>query len=99
MINFQTLNLALILMLTMPFAALFSQQSNTDRSTWLVDTDRDPIYKRVFVDTDNFGPSYLDTLEAAYPGVLVDSVKFSILNDLAYYWHTRNLKKSLELTR
>ncbi len=99
MINFPTLNLTFVLMLTMPFTALFSQQSNADRSTRLVDTDRDPIYKRVFVDTDNFGPSYLDTLEAAYPRVPVDSVKFSILNDLAYYWHTRNLKRALELAR
>ena len=99
MINFPTLKLVLVLVLTMPFMALFSQETNSDKSTWLVDPDRDPVYQKVFVDTDNFGPSYLDSLEAAYQRVQVDSTKFSILNDLAYYWHTRNLKKSLELTR
>lgn len=99
MINITTLSLTLVLLLTMPMMPLFSQEQNSDRSTWLVDPDRDPIYQRVFVDTDNFGPSYLDSLEASYEKVPVDSIKFSILNDLAYYWHTRNLKKSLDLTR
>ncbi|WP_339657479.1 histidine kinase dimerization/phosphoacceptor domain -containing protein [uncultured Maribacter sp.] len=71
----------------------------------LVDLNSDHPYKRVFVDTDNFGASYLDTLEQGYHKVKTDSVQFSILNDLAYYWHTRNLntamaftKKGLELT-
>ena len=99
MINTKALNLTLVLLLTMSLTTLFSQESNSDRSTGLVDPDRDPIYQRVFVDTDNFGPSYLDSLEASYEKVPVDSVRFSILNDLAYYWHTRNLKKSLDLTR
>lgn len=99
MINITTLSLTLVLLLTMPLTTLFSQESNSDRSTWLVDPDRDPVYHRVFVDTDNFGPSYLDSLEASYEKVPVDSVRFSILNDLAYYWHTRNLNKSLDLTR
>lgn len=99
MINFPVLKLVLVLLLTMPLMVLFSQEPNLDKSTWLVDPDRDPVYQRVFVDTDNFGPSYLDSLEAAYQRVPVDSTRFSILNDLAYYWHTRNLNKSLELTR
>src|SRR5690606_18575038 len=27
-----------------------------------------------------------------------DSIAFSVLNDLAYYWHTRNLNKALDFT-
>lgn len=99
MINLKNGNLSLLWLLVLPLMNLFSQESNPDRSTWLVDLDRDPVYKKVFVDTDNFGPSYLDSLEASYEKVPIDSVKFSILNDLAYYWHTRNLKESLEWTR
>ncbi|MBT9188911.1 histidine kinase dimerization/phosphoacceptor domain -containing protein [Zobellia russellii] len=56
-------------------------------------------YKKVFVETDNFGASYLDTLERAYPSARPDTLKFSILNDLAYYWHTRNLNKALQFTK
>ncbi|MGA9269537.1 MAG: tetratricopeptide repeat protein, partial [Lutimonas sp.] len=99
MINLPTSKILLLLMLTISLMAMLSQQSNSERSTWLVDIDRDPVYQKVFVDTDNFGPSYLDSLEASYERVPVDSIKYSILNDLAYYWHTRNLKKSLGLAR
>lgn len=53
-------------------------------------------YDKVFVDTDNFGVSYLDTLEASYSRMAVDTVRFSMLNDLGYYWHTRNLLKAKE---
>ncbi|WP_209404219.1 sensor histidine kinase [Pseudozobellia sp. WGM2] len=56
-------------------------------------------YKRVFVDTDNFGASYLDILENTYPEVRQDSIRFSMLNDLAYYWHTRNLSKAMDFTK
>ena len=99
MINLPTLCLMFFLMLPLASKILHAQEANSDRSTWLVDMQRDPVYMRVFVDTDNFGPSYLDSLEAAYENVPIDSIKFPILNDLAYYWHTRNLKKSLVLTR
>jgi two-component sensor histidine kinase len=71
----------------------------------LIDLNSKHPYKKVFVDTDNFGASYLEILEQGFKQVKIDSVKFSILNDLAYYWHTRNLnmamnftKKGLELT-
>ena len=71
----------------------------------LIDLNSDRPYKKVFVDTDNFGASYLEILEQGFKLVKSDSVKYSILNDLAYYWHTRNLnmamhftKKGLELT-
>lgn len=64
----------------------------------IIDFSSEKPYKKVFVDTDNFGVSYLDTLEASYPLATSDSIKFSILNDLAYYWHTRNLNKALNFT-
>ncbi len=72
----------------------------------IVDFNREKPYEKVFVETDNFGASYLSILESALDEVKTDSVRFSILNDLAYYWHTRNLitalnftKKGLNLTR
>lgn len=64
----------------------------------IIDFSRDKPYKKVFVDTDNFGPSYLNVLENSYPKATPDSLQFSILNDLAYYWHTRDLVRALELT-
>ncbi len=65
----------------------------------ILNPDRENSYNKVFVNTDNFGPSYLQTLEDALPGMQPDSLKFSLWNDLAYYWHTRNLIKALEITR
>ncbi len=67
--------------------------------TQIIDFDKENSYKRVFIDTDNFGPSYLDTLQIAYTKAPTDSLKFMILNDLAYYWHTRDLKKAYEFTK
>jgi len=65
----------------------------------LIDFEREDPYQKVFVATDNFGPSYLDMLEEAYPRAQPDSLQFEILNDLAYYWHTRNLNKALDFTK
>ena len=65
----------------------------------ILDTGSEISYKKVFVDTDNFGLSYLSVLEEAVPKVEVDSVKYSILNDLAYFWHTRNLTTAMNFTR
>lgn len=65
----------------------------------IIDFRRENPYKKVFVDTDNFGASYLDTLENAYRYAGPDSLQFSILNDLAYYWHTRNLNTALAHTK
>lgn len=65
----------------------------------LVDLNSDHPYKKVFVETDNFGASYLEILEQGFNQVKTDSVKFSILNDLAYYWHTRNLNMALDFTK
>jgi len=65
----------------------------------IIDFDSEKSYKRVFIDTDNFGISYLDILESSYPLIKIDTIQFNILNDLAYYWHTRNLTKALNFTK
>jgi two-component sensor histidine kinase len=55
-------------------------------------------YKEVFVDTDDYDLNYLEELEKALPLISGDSVlRLKILNDLGYYYHTRNLNKALEL--
>ena len=63
-----------------------------------VDLESENPYKKVFVETDNFNVNYLNQLENAYPDIQIDSIKFSVLNDLAYYWHTRNLVKAMDFT-
>ena len=64
----------------------------------IIDFSKENPYNKVFVDTDNFGASYLDTLENALPYIKTDTIKFSVLNDLAYFWHTRNLNSALNFT-
>ncbi len=54
-------------------------------------------YSRVFVDTDDFEADYLDNLEKALENNLHDTLRFMIINDLGYHYHTRNLQKSLEI--
>lgn len=63
-----------------------------------IDFSSEKPYKKVFVETDNFGASYLDVLENSYEKAKNDSIKFSMLNDLAYYGHTRNLVKAMSYT-
>ncbi|MCB0474570.1 MAG: tetratricopeptide repeat protein, partial [Flavobacteriaceae bacterium] len=65
----------------------------------IIDLNSKQPYKKVFVETDNFGTSYLSILEDAVNKVPNDTLKFSILNDLAYYWHTRNLNTALDFTK
>src|SRR6056297_1525842 len=65
----------------------------------LIDNSRVHPYQKVFVETDNFGDSYLEHLAQGVDTIENDSVQFSILNDLAYYWHTRNLNTALDFTR
>ncbi|MCB0472629.1 MAG: tetratricopeptide repeat protein, partial [Flavobacteriaceae bacterium] len=65
----------------------------------IIDLNSKQPYKKVFVETDNFGTSYLSILEDAVDKVQNDTLKFSILNDLAYYWHTRNLNTALDFTK
>ncbi|MGB5437541.1 MAG: histidine kinase dimerization/phosphoacceptor domain -containing protein [Maribacter sp.] len=88
------------------FTTTFSLLNGFIGISQIVDLDREKPYKKVFVETDNFGASYLDILEEAYPLIKTDTIQYSMLNDLAYYWHTRNLntslahtQKGLELTR
>lgn len=64
----------------------------------IIKTGNGEYYKQVFVQTDNFGVSYLDTLEDALPKIKNDTIYYKVLNDLAYYWHTRDLKKALDFT-
>lgn len=52
-------------------------------------------YQKVFVDTDDFDAGYLNTLEESLPKIENDTLYFLVLNDLAYYWHTRNLSTAL----
>ena len=61
-------------------------------------TNRNP-YQRIFVDTDDFDASYLDQLERDYPRITIDTVKMAVLNDLAYYTHSRDLDRSFELVQ
>jgi two-component sensor histidine kinase len=65
----------------------------------IVNLKRPQSYNQIFVKTDNFGPSYLEVLEDAYPKIENDSIRFLVLNDLAYYWHTRDLNKALDFAR
>jgi two-component sensor histidine kinase len=48
----------------------------------------------VFVATDEFDSSYLTKLEKAVPLAQADTLRLQMANDLAYYWHTRNLRKA-----
>ena len=81
--------------------ALFviSLWSYQEVNSQIVDFESENPYKQVFVQTDNFGASYLENLEKAYPKAKPDSLQFCILNDLAYYWHTRNLITALNFTK
>lgn len=65
----------------------------------IFDLNSEHPYKKVFVETDNFGASYLNILEDSFEKIDVDTLKFSILNDLAYFWHTQNLTTSLNYTK
>jgi two-component system, sensor histidine kinase PdtaS len=54
-------------------------------------------YARIFLDTDDFNANYLDNLEKYLKYTRIDTLRFMIINDLGYYYHTRNLQKSLEI--
>lgn len=72
------------------FALLYSGILNSQ----IVNLNRNPVYQRVFVDTDDFDTSYLSQLEMAIEHVSIDSVRYAMINDHAYYWHTRDIKKA-----
>jgi two-component system, sensor histidine kinase PdtaS len=55
-------------------------------------------YREIFVESDDFGVEYLDVLEYSLIDIPKDSLlRLKILNDLGYYYHTRNLNKALEI--
>lgn len=78
--------------------AIFSLLNGFIGMAQIIDFTEENSYKKVFVATDNFGPSYLKILEDTYAKAPIDSLRFTILNDLAYYWHTRDLNKALAFT-
>lgn len=49
------------------------------------------------MDTDDFDRDYLDILEKSLKHIRQDTLRFMIINDLGYHYHTRNLHKSLEI--
>ena len=65
----------------------------------ILDPASEKSYNKVFAETDNFGPSYLQMLEDALPNLQPDSIKLDAWNDLAYYTHTRNLLAALNITK
>ncbi len=77
---------------------IFSTLNCGDIYAQFVDLSRENSYKKVFVETDDFDDTYLKVLEQSYPKARTESLQFSMLNDLAYYWHTRNLVKALDFT-
>ncbi|HEA29986.1 MAG TPA: tetratricopeptide repeat protein [Leeuwenhoekiella sp.] len=61
----------------------------------LFDFRKTDPYTKVFVETDAFDASYLSQLQEALKKIENDTLRFSVLNDLAYYWHTQNLDSAL----
>lgn len=54
-------------------------------------------YRQVFEESDDFGADYLENLEHGLEDIKIDTLRLKVLNDLGYYYHTRNLKKSLSI--
>jgi two-component system, sensor histidine kinase PdtaS len=54
-------------------------------------------YRKVFEESDNFESNYLKNMEEGLSEIQNDIVRIKVLNDLGYYYHTRNLKKSLSI--
>ncbi len=61
--------------------------------------DQPDPYVQVFVETDNFDTTYLQQLETGIQLTASDSLRLTLLNDLGYYWHTRNLDTADRVTR
>lgn len=80
------------------FLLLVFLLTTTTGYSQLVDLSKTPAYQPVFTQTGNLDSSYLTQLEKAYEQPLPDTLKFAIGNDLAYYWHTRNLDKAYKLS-
>lgn len=63
-----------------------------------IDYSNYDLTEGVFAKSDDFDETYLDSLGTYYNKVETEDNKLALLHDLAYYWHTRNLKKSDSLT-
>ena len=62
----------------------------------LLDFNRKTPYLAIFEETDDFDASYLSELEAAVSQLPLDSLQLQLLNDLGYYYHSRNLNTALD---
>lgn len=63
----------------------------------ILNKDGEWKYLGVFEETDDFGEEYLSLLEGFLEEIKIDTLRFRVINDLGYYYHTRNLQKSLEI--
>ncbi len=84
------------------FASLFFLTGTLGGFGQILDFNQKYPYQRVFVDTDAFGTEYLQSLENALndPALQTtryDTLRYALLNDLAYYWHTRKLNTARNL--
>ena len=80
-----------ILLLSFFYILHFSIQAQISQQNGQID------YLRIFEETDDFEEEYLDLLESSLKIIKQDTLRFRVINDLGYYYHTRNLKKSLEI--
>jgi two-component sensor histidine kinase len=62
----------------------------------LLDFNRNNPYRAVFEETDDFDTTYLSELEKVVSQLPLDSLKLQMLNDLGYYYHSRNLNTALD---
>ncbi|MBL7871685.1 MAG: histidine kinase [Cyclobacteriaceae bacterium] len=82
--------LRVVILVNFLFAMLLGQSQ-------IIELSRPKAYQAVFVETDDFDSTYLTILYNALKLPLPDTTKFAIGNDLAYYWHTRDLDKAHQL--
>ncbi len=54
-------------------------------------------YQAIFVETDDFGEEYLDLIEEGLKHAENTDLRLQLINDLGYHYHTRNLRKSLNI--
>jgi two-component sensor histidine kinase len=62
----------------------------------LLDFNRNNPYRAVFEETDDYDTTYLSELEKVVSQLPLDSLKLQMLNDLGYYYHSRNLNTALD---
>lgn len=63
----------------------------------VVSIDGKVEYSKIFEETDDFGADYLEKIEQSLPSVKETELRLQMLWDLGYYYHTRNLRKSLSV--